>query len=382
MARATRWRWVFCAALASAAACAPLLGETDASGPFTSLPAGGAASPGTGGSVGDGNGAGSPNAVGGGNDQADPNAGASPSGNANSPNTSTSPNAVVTPSVDPCVVAILAHKTNTAVYGIGFALEAVDYPTYCLAASNSALSAGTTLRLVACANVLEQQWGWSRGQLALNKRMCVLGGTGNASALTLQSCALGSTSAVPNEQNWSLPIGTSVLQRTLAGGQVVQAWSVDPANPTGTDLLGQAPTTVAGLRLRVGALPQTDGVRLHAKVNGTDLCLADAGAAPKFVGCGNDATQVWRMVADQWRSAPGNCLFGDASSGAVTMGICSVQPPANARWGLLGGFITFGGAPTAGSLVLGVDGSTSAPKLSAPGGLSPAYAFGAPTGYF
>lgn len=359
-----------------------MLGDADATGAFSSVPVDATASTGTGDATGNNDAAGSPNAAAGGNEPLDTNAGTLPAGNANSPNRTPSPNAVVAPSVDPCVVAILGRKTTSAVYGTGFALEAVDYPTYCVAASSSALSSGSTLQLVPCANVLEQQWGWSRGQLALNKRVCVAGGTGNGGTLTLQACALGSTSAVSNEQNWSLPVGTDVLQRRLADGQTVQAWSVDPANPRGTALLGQAPTTVPGLRLRVGALPQTDGVRLHAKVNGTDLCLADAGAAPKFVGCGGDGAQVWRMVADQWRSAPGNCLFGDASSGAVTMGTCSVQPPANARWGLSGGFLTFGGAPAVGSLVLAVDGTKSAPKLSEPAGLRPAYAFGAPTGNF
>lgn len=371
-------RGLACCALAFACvlACAPFNNDDVTAGDFTSVPTAGGVGDGTDPST-DGGTGGSPN------EAANPTVGgagpSTPNNVSGNGNNAASPNTGSTPAADPCVVAILAQTNNKAVYGVGFALEAMDYPGYCVAAADASLAGGTTLRLAQCANVLAQSWGWSRGQFALNKRMCVTGATSNGASLTLAGCALNA------QQIWSLPLDAAVTQRLLAGAATQQAWTIDPQNAAAAALVGQATGGATGLRLRIGPVPQTDGIRIHAKVGSSDLCLADVTSGPKLVGCNLEANQVWRMVAEQWRSALGNCLIGDATARTVTTGACSANPANTARWYLLNGYMALGSPTTATSsatMVLDVDTARSVPRLSPPTGLAPLYAFGAPTGVF
>lgn len=357
-------------------ACAPFNNDDVPNGDYTSIPTGGGLGDVDGPSTDEGGG-GSPN------ETADPNPGtaapATPNNVAGNNGNPASPNTTPTPAADPCVVAILAQTNSKAVYGVGFALEAVDYPGYCVAAADASLTGGSTLRLALCANELAQAWGWSRGQFALNKRMCVTGATSNGASLTLAACALNA------QQIWSLPLNAAFTQRLLPNSSTQQAWTINPQNYAAAPLVGQATSSATGVRVRIGPVPQTDGIRIHAKVGSVDLCLADVTGGPKFVGCSLEAGQVWRMVAEQWRSALGNCLIGDATARTVTTGACSAKPANTARWYLLNGYMALGSPTTATSastMVLDVDTSKSVPRLNLPTGLTPLYAFGAPTGVF
>lgn len=366
-----------CAAilLAGLFACAPFKTDDLTDGPYTSVPAPAGANddapppletP-----------AGSPNNAGDANVPA--------SGPATPNNTSvgnpnaTSPNTATPPPVDPRILAILAQTNARAVYGVGFALEAFDYPGYCVAAVNASFATGTALRLARCANVEEQSWGWSKGQFALDKRMCVTGSQIEGDPALLRPCSGG------NQQIWSLAFNSQRVYQTRLNTTTTQRWTLDPAKFDSASLLTKVTTGAEDLRLVVSPLPQTDGIRIHAKVGNVDLCLADLDAGLKLVGCNAEANQVWRMVAEQWRSALGRCLVGDATSGQVKASVCSSRPASNARWYLTDGFIalvssfTAVGAPV---LALDVDVDKSAPKLSPSAGLVPLYAIGAPTGVF
>ena len=361
--------------LAGLFACAPFKNDELTDGPYTSVPAPTGANDDTPPPV--ETPVGSPNSAGDANVPA--------SGPATPNNTSvgnpnaTSPNATTPPPVDPRILAILAQTNARAVYGVGFALEAFDYPGYCVAAANASLATGTALRLAQCANVEEQSWGWSKGQFALDKRMCVTGSQIDGDPALLRACSGG------NQQIWSLAFNSQRIYQTRLNTTTTQRWTLDPARFQAASLLTKAATGAEDLRLVVSPLPQTDGIRIHAKVGNVDLCLADLDAGLKLVGCNAEANQVWRMVAEQWRSALGRCLIGDAASGQVRAGACSSRPTSNARWYLTDGHIalvssfTAAGAPV---LALDVDADRSAPKLSSSTNLVPLYAIGAPTGVF
>lgn len=371
--------WVFAAlALASVAGPACGLGGNESiDDNFTSVP-----HPST-----DGSGGGSTPLPSDGNGGAtSPNV-AAPSGtnpNTANPNTpgATSPNAPTntTPAVDPNVVAILAQTNANAAYGVGFALQALDYPGYCLASATGGAPANSALRLAQCANSADQAFGWSTGHFALNKLVCMSGAVSQGSLVTLQNCQANV------QQNWLLPPDTQLVSRILPGVSTVQALAVDPASYQTSQIYGQTPTAGGGLRLAIAPLVQTEGIRIHAKVNGSDLCLQDLAPVAKLAGCGaGGGAQVWRMVAGQWRSATGKCLLADVAARTVTLGACSAQPTTSAQWVLMGGFVTPVAATssaTSTSLVLDVDTANSTFKLSPPAGLTPLVAIGAPTGLF